>query len=178
MSFETRAKLSCQLKSLGKMVRLSRNAAHNHPSNPRTLEQLILPPDYIRSSSGEPLLLWDSGYTLECRRSFLFGTPQNTSTLLDADHLIVDGTFKSSPQLMTQMVGIHGLFESGWHMPLAYGLLPGKTQTLYTSLFEELDSFGRPYDPQSILCDYEQALHNCYNCLQIMKLNNTVKKLM
>ena len=54
---------------------------------------------------------------------------------------------------------IHGLFDNGWHMPLAYGLLPGKTQTLYSSLFEELDSFG-PYDSQSVLSDYEQSLHN------------------
>ena len=159
MGFETRAKLNCQLRSLSKMARLSRRDAHSHPSNPRTLEQLILPPDYIRAHSGEPLLLWDSGYTTERRRSFLFGTPQNTNTLIDSDHWIVDGTFKSAPQLFTQMVGIHGLFNSGWHFPLAYGLLPGKTEALYTSLFEELDTFG-PYDPQSILCDYEQALHN------------------
>ena len=109
--------------------------------------------------TGEPLLLWDSGWTIERRRSFMFGTPQNTSCLIDADHIIIDGTFKSAPQLMTQMLGIHGLFNSGWHMPLVYGLLPGKTEALYSALFNELDTFG-PYDPQSILCDYEQALHN------------------
>ena len=57
MSFETRAKLNCQLKSLGKMARHSRKASHNHPSNPRTLEHLILPPDYIRSNSN----LYSSG---------------------------------------------------------------------------------------------------------------------
>ncbi|KAL5261488.1 hypothetical protein ACHWQZ_G007265 [Mnemiopsis leidyi] len=48
---------------------------------------------------------------------------------LDADHLVIYGTFKSAPQLMTQMVGIHGIIDSGSHFPLAYGLLPGKTQT-------------------------------------------------
>ena len=83
----------------------------------------------------------------------------NTSSLLGADHLIIDGTFKSSPKMFTQMVGIHGIFEGGYHMPLAYGLLPGKTQTLYTDLFEALDDFGS-YEPQSVLCDYEAALHN------------------
>ena len=51
------------------------------------------------------------------------------------------------------------IFDSGWHFPLAYGLLPGKSQALYSSLLVNLDSFG-PYDPQSVLCDYEFALHN------------------
>ena len=45
------------------------------------------------------------------------------------------------------------------HMPLVYGLLPGKTERLYTSFFEELDSYG-DFVPQSILCDYEKGLHN------------------
>ena len=142
-----------------RLSRVTRQTSRNHPTSPRSLEDLSLPPEYIHSSSGESLLLWDSGYTAERRRSFLFGTPANTSTLMEADHLVIDGTFKSAPQLMTQMVGIHGIFDSGWHFPLAYGLLPGKTQTLYSSLLENLDTFG-PYHPQSVLCDYEFALHN------------------
>ncbi len=121
LGWETRAKLNCQLRSLGKMARSSQQAAHSHPSNSRSLEDLVLPPDYIRSNSGEPLLLWDSGYTTERRRSFLLGTPHNTSVLTNSDHFIIDGTFKSASQLMTQMVGVHGLFDNGWHMPLVYG---------------------------------------------------------
>ena len=57
------------------------------------------------------------------------------------------------------MVGIHGIFDGGWHIPLAYGLLPGRTNSLYTALFEALDRFG-PYNPKSVLCDYEIGLHN------------------
>ena len=44
-------------------------------------------------------------------------------------------------------------------MPLAYGLLPGNSEALYTDLFSALDSFGQ-YDTQSVLCDYEHALLN------------------
>ena len=44
-------------------------------------------------------------------------------------------------------------------MPLDYGVLPEKTEALYTDLFSALDSFGQ-YDPQSFPCDYEHALHN------------------
>ena len=138
------------------MARYSRAAAQQHPTNPTTLEDLALPAPYITATSGEPLLLWDSGYTTQHRRSFLFGTPHNTSVLQDADHFIIDGTFKIAPNLMTQMVTVHGLLNSKWHFLLVFGLLPGKTQHLYTRLF---DHFG-PYDPQSILCDYEIGLHN------------------
>ena len=105
------------------------------------------------------LLLWDSSYTTELRRSFLFGTPTNTRTLLVAGHLIIHSTFKSAPQLFTQMVGIYGIFDGGWYIPLADGLLPGRTNSLYTALFEALDRFG-PYNLRSVLCDYEIGLHN------------------
>ena len=136
-----------------------RRIAHSYPTSPRTLEELSLPANYTHSSSGETLLLWDSSYTSELRRSFLFGTPTITRTLLEAGHIIIDGTFKSAPQLFTEMVGIHGIFDGGWHIPLAYGLLPGRTNSLYTALFEALDRFG-PYNPRSVFCDFEIGLHN------------------
>jgi hypothetical protein len=111
MNFETRTKMNCQISSLGKMCRLSGQTNMNYPTSPRSLEELILTQEYTHASSDEPLLLWDSGHTAERRRSFLFRTPTNTSTLMDADHLVIDGTFKSAPQLMTQMVGIIDYYE-------------------------------------------------------------------
>ena len=86
LDFESRAKLNCGLNAMHKMARLSRAAAQQHPTNPTTLEDLVLPGPYVTATSGEPLLLWDSGYTTEHRRSFLFGTPQNTATLHDTLH--------------------------------------------------------------------------------------------
>ena len=77
----------------------------------------------------------------------------------DAEHWVIDGTFKSAPHLFTQLFTVHGLFPDGWHLPLFYGLLPGKTTTLYRNLLQEIDSYG-DYQPQSILLDYETAIHN------------------
>ena len=37
--------------------------------------------------------------------------------------------------------------------------IPGKTQTLYENMLEELDSFG-PFYPETVLCDFEKGLHN------------------
>ena len=92
----SRSKLNCNLKSLHKMARFVRAASNHHPANPTSLEDLVLPNPYITATSGEPLLLWDSGYSTELWQSFLFRTPQNTSVLMDADHFMIDGTFKTS----------------------------------------------------------------------------------
>lgn len=71
----------------------------------------------------------------------------------------MDGTFKSAPNLFTQLFTIHGLFPYRWHLPLFYGLLSGKTTTLYRNLLEEVNSWG-PYQPQSILLDYDLKIRN------------------
>jgi hypothetical protein len=132
LTLEPLAKMGCHISSLARMARRSRQASSRHPTNPRSLEDLILPPSYITSNAGESLLLWDSGYTPQLRRSILLGTPHNMSSMGDAEHLVMDGTFKSSPNLFYQLFTVHGLFPDGWHFPLCYGLLPGKTTTLYT----------------------------------------------
>jgi len=67
-------------------------------------------------------------YSAERRRSFLFGTVENMDRLA---HLVINGTFSTSPNLFTQLVTIHGLYPEGWRIPLAFGLLPGKTQAHY-----------------------------------------------
>ena len=84
------------------------------------------------------MLLWDSEYSTNLRRSFLFGTQDNLSALAASSHLVIDGTFKVAPSMFTQLLTVHGLLDDGWRIPCAYGLLPGKTGILYTNLLEEL----------------------------------------
>ena len=66
------------------------------------------------------------------------------------EHWVIDGTFKSAPHLFTQLFTVHKLLPDGWYLPFSYGLLPGKTTTLYRNLLQEIDSYG-DYQPQSIL---------------------------
>ena len=100
------------------------------------------------------MMLWDSRY----HEIFpeLWGTECNAETIVDSDNWIMDGTFKSAPNLFTQLFTINGLFPDGYRIPpsMVIGMLPGKTTTLYKNLFEEIDSWG-PY-----LLDYELAIHN------------------
>ena len=74
--------------------------------------------------------------------------------MLDAEHWVLDGTFKSAPDMFYQLFTFHGIFPENWNIPLFYGLLPGKAILLYQNLFEELNIWGS-YQPHSILMDYE-----------------------
>ena len=72
----------------------------------------------------------------------MFGTVENMDRLAEAPHLVIDGTFSTSLNLFTQLVTVHGLYPDGWRIPLAFGLLPGKTQAHYEALLDELSGFG------------------------------------
>ena len=105
------------------------------------------------------MLLWDSQYSPHLRRSILFGTPHCMSYAGDAEHFIVDGIFKSSPNLFTQLFTVHGVFPNGWHYPICYDLLPGKTTVLYKNLLAAIDAFGC-FQPQLVQCDHDIGIHN------------------
>ena len=98
LSFKAQSKLNCQQAqaSLAKMARTARTKANRHTVAPHSLEHLFLTPDYIRTNKGGTLLIWDST-SVERRLSFLFGTVDNLDLLAQAPHLVIDGTFSTSP---------------------------------------------------------------------------------
>ena len=59
----------------------------------------------------------------------------------------------------THLFTVHGIQGTGRRTPFAFRLLPGKTQTLYTNLLQQLDNYG-PFYPDTILLDYEKGLQN------------------
>ena len=71
-------------------------------------------------------MLWDSGYSTQTRRSFLWGTSTNACAMEDAEHWVIDGTFKSAPYLFFQLFTVHGLFPDGWHLPSSTDCFLGK----------------------------------------------------
>ena len=115
-----------------------------HPSAPRSLVDIVLTPDYIRTNNGKTVLLWDSTYSAE-------RTVKNMDRLAEAPYLVIDVTFSTSPNLFTQLVTVRGLYPDGWRIPLAFGLLPGKTQAHYEALLDELSVFVSYYSPGSVL---------------------------
>ena len=69
MGFEARTKLGCQVSALSRMARRSRQAACRHPSNPRDLEHLNIPGDYILSRKRIPTTM---GLRLLCTDPKIF----------------------------------------------------------------------------------------------------------
>ncbi|XP_063682933.1 uncharacterized protein LOC134817602 [Bolinopsis microptera] len=159
LSFEASSRLNCDPKSLARLVRRARQKAYSHPVNPISLEDLVIPPNYLTSPGGDTMLLWDSSYDTDTRRSILLGTADNINIIYQSDHLVVDGTFKTSPDLFTQLFTVHALHPTGWRIPAVFGLLPGKRTIMYENILNELDSYG-PFYPQSVLVDYEIAIRN------------------
>ena len=158
LTSEALMKVNCKQRSYGKLARSARAKVENHPVNPKSLSELVLPPNYIKTMKEDCFLLWDSTFRNDLRRSLMFGSPENINILATADHVIIDGTFKTSPQLFHQMVTVHGIFRDIWNIPLLFALLRGKTQTHYEELFQKISDFG--IKPSSVLCDYKKAMIN------------------
>ena len=116
LDFECRANLGCRTNSLSQMVRTARAAANRQPTNPISLEFLSISPPYLNTATGDPLLLWDSGYSSSLRRSYLFGAPSNVDVLGSCANLVIDGTFKVAPNLFTQLLTVHGITPDNYRL--------------------------------------------------------------
>lgn len=61
---------------------------------------------------------------------FMFGTSENLSLLEVHDHWFIDGTFKVSPAIYTQLFTVHAFTDNSAN-PLIYVLMNEKTQVAY-----------------------------------------------
>jgi hypothetical protein len=104
----------------------------------------------------ENFLLHDSGVD-DPDRFFMFGTLDHVKLIGDA-HIFMDGTFDISPTLFMQVYTVHVL-KHGRCLPVVYGLLPRKTQAIYTS-FLTVISNKLNMAPRTITSDFEKALLN------------------
>ena len=159
LSSESQSQLP-RIRSMYKMISEERRTSIHHPVNPVHLKDLVIPDSYLTTSNSGSLLSWDSKYSTECKRSLLLGTEENLSILATSKHWMIDGTFSVAPSLFQQMLTIHAYLPDGWSIPCCYALLPGKSKDVYRDLFAAVDAHPiGPFTPDSILLDYEQAMH-------------------
>ncbi|CAF1128917.1 unnamed protein product [Brachionus calyciflorus] len=115
-------------------------------------------PEFLKfTSKGESFVFYDSGTE---ERFFISSTISNLK-LLEKAHLFCDGTFDIAPKLFGQVYTIQALIE-GRCVPLVYGLLPRKTEAMYTEFLTQVKS-KLSHDPLSITSDYEKAFLNAAN---------------
>ncbi|KAK3086401.1 hypothetical protein FSP39_017917 [Pinctada imbricata] len=139
---------------------LYRQRAKLLPKLPANLRELTLHGDWTTNTAGEPFLLVDDGTD---KRILIFATQANLKYLADATTIFGDGTFYTCPDLFTQIYSIHAEV-AGEMYHLVYALLPGKTQAIYTRLFQLLRSTCLSNNivlrPQTMFLDFEIAAHN------------------
>ena len=110
-------------------------------------------------------------------RFISFGTLKSLQMLCTADHLFLDGTFKSCPAPFCQLYTIHiRSLVLRSTTPVLYSLLPNKTRLTYISFFNEVRNVAIMNDlilnPKFITIDFEQG---AINALKHVFPNVTIK---
>jgi len=108
----------------------------------------------------EPFLI----YTGHGGRLLVFCARTELEILRQSKYLICDGTFEMCPDSAYQLYTIHG-FACGEAIPLAWCLLPNKTQATYEEMFRAISdglitTYGDTGDHHVFLVDYEMAAIN------------------
>lgn len=79
--------------------------------------------------------------------------------LQTAEHFLVDGTFKVTPEIFYQVFIIHAVYRE--HVvPVIYSLLRRKDGGTYTRLINEIVNIAPNWSPTSVMMDFEQASIN------------------
>ena len=138
---------------------IQRARQHNNLplTNPTSLTELELPEPFTQTINGHPFLLYDSGPSNN--RILLFSTQRNLDLMTQCNHWYADGTFKSAPQLFTQIYTIHAMKYDNV-IPTIFVLMPNKTQSSYNQLFSALKRLKPNLNPISIMTDFEQSAIN------------------
>lgn len=89
-------------------------------------------PLHLLQNRGESLLLGDSGPGSD--RILMFGARRHASLFLRGTTVLADGTFQIVPRLWAQQYTFH-LAIDGFHVPVFYFLVPGKTKAMYKKKF-------------------------------------------
>ena len=138
---------------------IQRARQHNNLplTNPTSLTELEFPEPFTQTINGHPFLLYDSGPSNN--RILLFSTQRNLDLMTQCNHWYADGTFKSAPQLFTQIYTIHAMKYDNV-IPTIFVLMPNKTQSSYNQLFSALKRLKPNLNPISIMTDFEQSAIN------------------
>lgn len=144
----------------------------NLPPNPRALSELGELPDlYKRTLTNENFLIYDSKFKGEDQvsgRVLVFGTRRNLELLSQSDTWFLDGTFKVSPTIFTQLftvLGTHTRNQITVALPMVYALLSSKEENQYSSVLNAIVEAAEKYRitdcrPRKIMTDFEKAIIN------------------
>ncbi|XP_049867236.1 uncharacterized protein LOC126367652 [Pectinophora gossypiella] len=136
------------------------------PAEPKSIDEIQIP-DNLKTVEGEKFLAKDVTYGNN-KRLLMFCTKAGIQILRDAILWLMDGTFRTCPNLFTQLYSIHAIVghdeDSKKILPVLYCFLMDKSEETYMAFFQALKEYAMEFEyilnPQYILTDYEMAVIN------------------
>ncbi|CAF0790236.1 unnamed protein product [Adineta steineri] len=123
-----------------------------------------IPLKYKMTTTGERYLLADRVQRCEdeiTQRIIVFATDEQLRTLFTSSHILMDGTFDSTPSHFHQIYSIHAL-KNDHSFVCVIALLGGQSSIIYKELFSILtkhaDRLDLAFRPEKITSDFEPAL--------------------
>lgn len=147
--------LEPQLRSCKSQMYRARR--HNMPHLPPTRDDIILEGQWATTNDDQPFVIHQDNDMI------LLGTDNNLEMLAAADTIFMDGTFKISPRLFTQLFTLHIIYM-GFFIPVVYALLKDKSGNTYYQMFEALRrkmaTLNLIFNPASFMLDFESGILN------------------
>ena len=112
---------------------LARNRALLMPAHPESVENVIIPDEYMFSWDNERFLRHqDNDWGI-----LIYGTEENFLNLSRCRTIFIDGTFKTNPHPYYQFLTIHGNYH-GFVVPFVMCLLGGKQIGKYRQVLQHV----------------------------------------
>lgn len=135
------------------------------PPEPSSVEEINIPDNLKKCLNGDQFLLKE--ISISNQKILIFSTKNEIKNLIEAPYWIMDGTFKTVPNIFLQLYTIHapvGTKINNKILPLVYALMTSKSEQCYEQLFEGLisicDDYGYELLPKCIINDFEKAAIN------------------
>ena len=145
-------------QAMRKMIRRKRNEISQVPDNPKTIQELELPPDFKiykpTPETEEKFCLMDRGIGQE--RILIFGRETWLDHIATSKVWYIDGTFAIEPNLFHQLYTILVKKYNGVH-PIIYALLQNKQRSAYSRMVKMIKEMVPDARPDTINCDFEHA---------------------
>ena len=142
---------------------IQRARQKNLPPSPTSLVDLDEIPQEFSNIEGKPWLLYDSGND-GGNRVMLFGLEDTVKAMSRSSFWFGDGTFKTSPRILTQVYSIH--YQLHDHVVLGViALMEHKDAASYLKLFRAIKNLlpeRRNQGPQYFSLDFEDAAMNTF----------------
>jgi len=128
-------------------------------------------------------IIWRIFFSKKTESVLFFTTKENCKYLQESKCWLADGTFKTCPNIFQQLYCIHASIKRGSeeiYVPLVYGLLVGKSQPIYSEMFNLINQYCNENDINitknsdlEIITDFEIAAINAINEVYPFAMHST-----